>query len=141
MKKSTKKKQTFGYHLALDLYDCDENAIRDIENNYYFLDTIPKIIKTEIQSPPFIIHKKGIGFAGWIPVVESGISLYASFPNNFVSIDVYTCKKFDTKKTKDFAINLFNPKKVKEYYFLRGEDYAPPVELIKLKEKSRCQQN
>ena len=130
-------KKPFGYHLSLDLYGCNPEKVRDIKNNYLCLSTLPKIIVTDIQSPPFIVHKEGVGFAGWIPVVESGVSLYSFFPNNFVSIDVYTCKIFDRKKTKDFIVDTFEPTKIDEKYFLRGEDYVEPIELIKLKESAK----
>ena len=66
----------------------------------------------------------------WIPVVESGISLYVHFPTNFVIADIYTCKEFDYEKLKKFAVSLFKPKKIKESRFLRGKDYETPVELL-----------
>lgn len=126
-----KIREIFGYHLALDLYACNPEVVRSIENCYHFLAIIPKTIETNIQSPPFVIHKKDIGFAGWVPVVESGISLYVYFPTNFISIDVYTCKKFDREKVRKFALNLFKPERIKEYYFLRGKEYIHPTELLK----------
>ncbi|MBD3208411.1 MAG: hypothetical protein GF370_03080 [Candidatus Nealsonbacteria bacterium] len=123
----------FGYHLSLDLYGCNPDKIRNIENGYAFLSSIPDLIETDIQSPPFVVHKKNIGFAGWIPVVESGISIYAYFPKNFASIDVYTCKKFNKERVKDFALETFSPTRSEEDYMLRGTYYTPPVELISLK--------
>ncbi len=140
MKKSNEQKKIFGYHLALDLYCCNPDKIRRIEYGYSFLNDIPKVIETDIQSPPFIVYKKNIGFAGWIPVVDSGISLYVFFPNNFVSVDIYTCKKFNPLEIKSFTINLFQPQKIREYYFLRGKEYVPPMELLKIKENIKCQQ-
>lgn len=124
-------RKIFGYHLALDLYNCNPEVIRNIENCYYYLAILPEIIETGIQSPPFVIYKKDIGFSGWIPVVESGISLYAYFSTNFISIDIYTCKKFDHTKVKKFTVDLFKPKKIKEYYFLRGKEYVHPVDLLR----------
>jgi S-adenosylmethionine/arginine decarboxylase-like enzyme len=138
MEKSSKKKTSdkeirkgFGYHLALDLYNCDPKEIRDTENCYHLLAYLPNIIKTAVQSPPFVIRKKDIGFCGWIPVVESGISLYVYFPTNFVAADIYTCKKFDYKKIKRFVASVFKPKETREYYFLRGEEYIHPTKLLK----------
>lgn len=132
MEKSNGQKirKIFGYHLALDLYDCKPEAIRSVENCYYFLDEIPKIIETNIQSPPFVIYKQNMGFSGWIPVVESGVSLYAYFPTNFVSIDVYTCKRFNYEKIKKFTADLFKPEKIKEHRFLRGKEYIHPTKIL-----------
>ena len=134
MKKSSKKiKKVFGYHLAMDLYNCDAKVVRSIEECYRFLALVPEKVETNIQSPPFVIYKKGIGFAGWIPVVESGISLYVYFPTNFASVDIYTCKKFDYEAMKKFVIEFFKPEKIKEYRFLRGKEYVPPIELLKVR--------
>jgi S-adenosylmethionine/arginine decarboxylase-like enzyme len=134
MKKSNKKlTKIFGFHLALDLYDCDPQIVRNIEECYRFLALVPEKVETHIQSPPFVIYKKGVGFAGWIPVVESGISLYVYFPTNFATIDIYTCKKFDPKIMKHFVIEFFKPKRIREYYFLRGKKYTPPIELLKVR--------
>lgn len=126
-------KSVFGYHLALDLYSCNPKTVQSIEKCYYFLTIMPRLIKTNIQSPPFIFHKKGLGFAGWIPVVESGISLYAYFPMNFVAVDIYACKKFSHEKIKKFVVDCFRPKKIKARAFLRGEKYKPPLELLKIR--------
>jgi S-adenosylmethionine/arginine decarboxylase-like enzyme len=129
MKKSNKK--IFGYHLAIDLYNCDRKIIRSIENCYRFLDLVPKIIKTNIQSPPFVIYKRNIGFAGWIPVVDSGISLYIHLPTNFATVDIYACRRFDYNEVKKFVIDFFKPEKIQEYRFLRGKKYIHPMELLK----------
>jgi len=122
-KLNKKMKEPFGWHLSLDFYDCDKEIIKDINNCYHFLSSVPDIIKTDIQSPPFIVSKKNIGFAGWIPVVESGISLYIDFSTSFVAIDIYTCKKLDYDSLRKFSAELFKPQYIKENRFLRGNEY------------------
>jgi len=125
-KEKAKIQKIFGYHLALDLYNCNPEKARNIENCYEFLNVAPNIIETDIQSPPFVIYKKGVGFAGWIAVVESGISLYVSFPTNFIAVDIYSCKEYDYEKLKDFTKKIFEPKRIQEKRFLRGEQYIHP---------------
>jgi S-adenosylmethionine decarboxylase len=125
-------RKIFGYHLILDLYDCDPEAVGSLEICYKYLDTLPEIMGTHKQSPPYIIYtdeKKypdKAGLSGWIPIVESGISIHTLTPTNFVTIDVYSCKKFDPKKIKQFTVEIFKPKKIEEKFFLRGEDYIHP---------------
>ena len=139
MKKSTKKKvrKIFGYHLILDLYKCNPKAVKSLEICYYYLDILPEIIGIHKQSPPYIIYtdeKKypdKAGLSGWIPVVESGISIHTIVPTNFISIDVYSCTKFDTKKIKEFTIKIFKPKKIEEKFFIRGETYIHPIIKVK----------
>lgn len=123
------KKRPFGYHLILDLYDCDCDKLGSVEYCYHYLDVLPEMIGTDKQAPPYVIltdekkYPNKAGISGWIPVVDSGISIHTIVPKKFVSIDIYTCKKFNPKKLKEFTIKYFRPKRVDEKYFLRAEDY------------------
>jgi S-adenosylmethionine decarboxylase len=132
MKKSSEKtRKIFGHHLILDLYNCNSKTVRDIKSCYYFLDIIPGLMGTHKQSQPFVIFTKGVGFSGWVPIVESGVSLYTNIPASFVSVDIYSCKKFDLGKIKKFTFKVFKPKKVKENYVTRGKKYIHPANLFK----------
>lgn len=127
-----KIRKIFGYHLILDLYNCDPKTVGSLETCYYYLDKLPEIIGIHKQSPPYIIftdekkYPDKAGLSGWIPIVESGISIHTIIPTNFVSIDIYSCKKFDPKKVKNFTIKIFKPREVEEKFFLRGERYIQP---------------
>jgi len=127
-----KPRKVFGHHLILDLYDCDPEATGSLETCYYYLDTLPGLIGTHKQSPPFVVYtdeKKypdKAGLSGWIPIVESGISIHTLTPTNFISIDVYSCKEYDPEEIKKFTREVFKPREIEEKYFLRGEKYTPP---------------
>lgn len=133
MKKSMEEsiRKIFGYHLILDLYRCNQRAVGDIKRCHRFLDVMPDLMVTHKQSQPFVIFTKGIGFSGWVPVVESGVSLYTNIPLSFVSVDIYSCKKFDLEKIKKFTFEMFKPKKIKERYITRGKKYIHPARLLK----------
>lgn len=127
----------FGYHLMLDLYECDKNAVGSIHECYAFLDKLPEIIHTSKQAPPYIFYTNEkqypdkAGLSGWIPLVESGISIHTLTVTNFVSIDVYTCHFLDKSlidKIKDFTFGIFLPKDIEERFLMRGEKYP----LIKI---------
>ena len=124
----------FGYHLAMDLFNCDPKASRDMKKCYQYLDTMPDKMKIHKQSPPFIFYKDGIGKAGlcgWIPIVESGLSLYSFFCNNFMSVDVYSCKKFSIDKVVKITAETFKPREIKKQFILRGEKYFHPANFFK----------
>ena len=106
----------FGYHLMLDLYECDKNAVGSIQVCYAFFDRLPEIIHTSKQAPPYIFYTDEkqypdkAGISGWIPLVESGISIHTLTPTNFISIDVYTCHFLDKTlidKIKDITLFPF----------------------------------
>lgn len=49
------------------------------------------------------------GWAGWIHWETSGAHFYAwEQPLLFFSVDIYTCKRFDSKKAEAFTAKFFN---------------------------------
>ena len=42
---------------------------------------------------------------------------------NFISIDVYCCKKFDLEVAKNICGKFFSPQRMDEQYIERGQDY------------------
>jgi len=119
----------FGYHLMLDLYGCNPEFTGNLEKCYKFLDELPTKIGMHKQSPPFIFYTDNekypdkAGLSGWVPVVESGISIHTLTPTNFISIDVYSCKKFDPKIIEKTIRDFFQPQEMEINYVLRGKRY------------------
>ena len=61
-----------------------------------------------IFSPDPDLGRKGNqGFDAFIPLIDSGISIYVWSPKKFVSILIYTCKEFDERKALDFTEKFF----------------------------------
>ena len=125
--------------MVMDCYDCNSKAVGSVEICYYYLDGITEIMKVHKQSPPFVVYTDPIkypdkaGISGWIPIVESGISIHTLTPTNFVSIDVYSCKKYNVEKVRNFTKKFFKPKEIEEKFFLRGEKYVHPTKSESIK--------
>lgn len=119
----------FGYQLLLDLYDCKSGVCDDLALCYKFLDEIVEYLGMEKQAPPNIFFTDATrfpdkaGLSGWAPLVESSIVIHTLTPKDFISIDVYCCKEFDTNKAKEFARRFFSPKRMDEQFIERGIDY------------------
>ena len=124
-----KRAEPFGYQLLLDLYDCKLGACDDLGLCYEFLEQVIHVLKVEQQSPPFIFRTDGkrypdkAGLSGWIPLVESGIQIHTLTPKDFISIDIYSCRKFEIDPLKDFVRSYFQPKRMDEQFLERGLDY------------------
>lgn len=124
-----KEYTAFGYQLLLDLYDCKPGACDDLSLCYKFLDEIVGYLGMEKQAPPNIFFTDGVrfpdkaGLSGWAPLVESSIVIHTLTPKNFISIDIYCCKEFDTNKAKLFVRKFFAPKRMDEQFIERGVDY------------------
>jgi S-adenosylmethionine decarboxylase len=124
-----KKYAVFGYQLLLDLYDCRPGVCDDLALCYRFLDEIVAYLGMEKQAPPNIFFTDAArfpdkaGLSGWAPLVESSIVIHTLTPKNFISIDIYCCKEFDTNKAKEFVRKFFSPKRMDEQFIERGLDY------------------
>ena len=125
-------RKIFGYHMIMDCYGCNHEAVDSIGVCYNYLDQLTHIMKVHKQSPPFVVYTDPVkypdkaGISGWVPIVESGISIHTLTPTNFISIDVYSCKKYSHEKVRNFTKKIFRPKEIEEKYFLRGEKYIHP---------------
>ncbi|MFH1236362.1 MAG: S-adenosylmethionine decarboxylase [Parcubacteria group bacterium] len=137
----------FGYHLMLDIYGCDTKAMQDFDVCYAYLNKLPDIIHTNKQSEPFLVKTDGVkfpdkaGFSGWIPLVESGISIHTLDPMRFISIDVYTCKQLDQQKIDDvkkYTDEIFHPQEWEEKFVLRGEKYELTHEVEKQRKEAEA---
>lgn len=121
--------EVFGYQLLLDLYDCKVGACDDLALCYNFLDQIVGYLGMEKQAPPNIFFTDATrfpdkaGLSGWAPLVESSIVIHTLTVKNFISIDIYCCKKFDIDKAKSFVRRFFRPKRMDDQLLLRGIDY------------------
>lgn len=121
--------QIFGYQLVLDLYDCKPGTCDDLDLCYDFLDKLAIFIKVNKQSPPSIFRTDGVtypdkaGLSGWVPLVESSIVIHTLSPKNFITVDVYSCRKFDIERVKLFVQKYFDPKYIDTQFFERGLKY------------------
>jgi S-adenosylmethionine/arginine decarboxylase-like enzyme len=135
----------FGYHLMLELYKCDLAKMKDYNVCYSFLSTMPDVLETSKQSEPFLVKTDGerypdkAGYSGWVPVVDSGISIHTLDPMRFISVDVYTCKKLTPEriaKVKEFVTATFSPEEIEEKFVFRGEKYIVPDEVLQERKKA-----
>ena len=63
------------------------------------------------------------GLSGWVPLIESSIVIHPLTPKNFISIDIYCCKRFDIEKAKEICQRIFSPEHIETQYIYRGKNY------------------
>lgn len=125
-------RQIFGYHMIMDCYGCDHAAVDSLDVCYKYLDELTRIMKVHQQSPPFVVYTDPVrwpdkaGVSGWVPIVESGVSIHTLTPTDFISVDVYSCLKYDVDQVREFTKRIFRPREIEEKHFLRGEKYVHP---------------
>lgn len=119
----------FGYHLMLDMYQCTGSSVSSLGDCYDFLEKLCDLLKMTKQSPPFLFQSDEVifpdkaGLSGWLPLIESGIQIHTLSKVSFVSLDVYSCKKFDSKKVIEASQDVFIPKYIENQFVLRGSSF------------------
>ncbi len=96
--------------LIIEGYQAKSISDTDIKDYLSKLSVVTGMI--ELTTP--VTHRSDLyGWAGWIHWETSGAHFYAwDDPLLFFSVDIYTCKAFDAKKTVAFTKEYFNASKV-----------------------------
>jgi len=87
--------------------DVDKSVIED------YFKKITKHLNFRMYGDPIIFSPGGDGkeenqgFDAFVPLIDSGISVYVWSNSKFFSIIIYTCKHFDVRKAADFTKNFF----------------------------------
>ena len=114
--------------MIVDCFGCDEEACCDLNRGYEFLDKITLHLGMRKQTQPYIFKTCETtfpgkpGYSGWIPIIESGIQIHTSANNQFISIDIYSCRPFETSEVISFIEKWFKPGLIDTNFFQRGKD-------------------
>ena len=95
-------------HLIIDGYSSSQSILRDEDFLRKWLESYPARIGMTRISPPYVLRYVGPvledwGISGFVFIAESHIGIHTFVEQNYVNIDVFSCKNFDTDKaTEDF---------------------------------------
>jgi len=95
-------------HLIIDGYSSNQEILRDETFVRKWLEDYPAKIGMTRISPPYVIRYVGPvledwGISGFVFIAESHIGIHTFVEKNYINIDVFSCKGFDTERTvEDF---------------------------------------
>lgn len=124
----------FGQHLMIDGYGGDRDRLEDLDGLYRFLDEYPsKMGMTKIM-PPYVFRYVGAkpedwGISGVVLIAESHISVHTFPEKGFVSVDLYSCKAFDTEAAMSEVEAVFGLKKLEVNTLDRGREFPKDIGL------------
>ncbi|MBP9797866.1 S-adenosylmethionine decarboxylase [Candidatus Woesebacteria bacterium] len=128
MKTSTDRKN-FGLHLMIDAYLCDPKVLDDEQKLLAFLnDTPDKLDMTKLTDPKLIhaegngVHDPG-GWTGFVIIAESHISLHTFVKRQFLTLDIYSCKNFETEEIVKYIQKFFGAQDMDVFVQERGVRY------------------
>ena len=122
----------FGPHLMMDGYGCDKKKLQDLNLIYRLLDELPTRIGMTKIMPPYVFKYSGLrpedwGLSGFVLIAESHISSHTFPEKNFVSVDIFSCKEFDSEFASGYFTAAFGMAKVESTVIDRGTEF--PKEL------------
>lgn len=118
-------------HLVIDGYGADKAILEDAGKIYGFLDEYPDAIGMTKITPPHVYIYEGqkpedVGVSGFVLIAESHISVHTFPERQYVNIDVFSCKDFDTDRALSELKHKFSIETVRSWTLGRGLEYADP---------------
>ena len=131
-------------HLVIDGYGADTAMLEDTKAIYRFLDEYPDAIGMTKITPPHVYAYVGqtpedVGVSGFVLIAESHISIHTFPKRDYVNIDVFSCKDFDTQKALADLKGRFSLKQVRSWTLERGLEYSDPAVAFQEMETDRAQ--
>lgn len=113
-----RKRLTIEAHYSIKIH---EKLIGNFLKEFAAFISMTPLTEPLIFSPNNLNHPLHHGIAGFIAWAESGCSVYTWDKFNFLTVEIYTCKKFDDKKAIKFVNNFFKCKEIQFREFSYNE--------------------
>ena len=122
----------FGTHLMLDGYGCDREQLEDLSLIYNFLSEYPAKIEMTKIMPPYVFRydarkPEDWGISGFVLIAESHISIHTFPEKNYLSLDIFSCKEFDSKRAISYVKKLFGVQKSEVKLLDRGLEFPKDI--------------
>ena len=139
--------ETFGLHLMLDGYGCDPAKLESEDFVLGFLDEFPENIGMTKLMNPYVSRYGGsgqehLGLSGFVLIAESHVSIHTFPEEGCVSIDVFSCKSFDTAAAESEIVRKFCISRIERNILDRGVEYPKNAGRAKRligAERKQCQ--
>ena len=122
----------FGPHLMLDLYKCDRQRLLDVNLAHKVLNELPDIMGMNKIMPPYVVPYSGSknpasfdrgGISGIVIIAESHISLHSFAEQEYINVDIFSCKQFDPEVAIAYLVEAFGAKKIERNLIMRGKEF------------------
>jgi len=115
----------------LDLYHCSKEKLADKEFVKKFLKDFPEFIGMHRISDPQVTEYRGRddsfdrgGISAFVLLAESHVSIHTFPKDGFATIDIFSCREFDTKKAQEYLMQTFESNKAEKNFLIRGREFV-----------------
>ena len=118
-------------HLLIDGYSSDTQKIQDANVLRQFLEEYPSTLgMTRLCNPVLLNYEapnpEDSGLSGFIIIAESHLSIHTFPRRNYINIDIFSCKSFDSERVLQDVKKIFALRQVKSWIVNRGLEYYDP---------------
>jgi len=118
----------YGPHLLLDGYGCDKERLTDLNLVYRVLEELPARIGMTKIMPPYVFKYSGLkpedwGLSGFVLIAESHVSIHTFPEKSYASVDIFSCKSFDTEFAVEYLKSTFGMTRVDSKVLDRGTEF------------------
>ena len=125
----------FGLHVTIDASGCNKRKLTSVTLVYDILNKLPEKIGMTKMTLPYVVKwldkfSQGTeGISGFVMIAESHISIHTFPDQDYVFMDVFSCKQFDAEKAIKYLVNAFEAAKHEKNILKRGIDFPEKVIL------------
>ena len=124
----------FGLHVTIDASGCNKRKLGSVTLVYDILNKLPDKIGMTKMTLPYVVKwldkfANGTeGISGFVMIAESHISIHTFPDQDYVFMDIFSCRGFDAEMAIRFLTNAFESTKYEKNIVKRGADF--PRKLI-----------
>ncbi len=119
----TRPDDAWGWHLALNLYDCDYDLITSAETIRQYVMELCDLIEMQRFGEPTIVNfgrdPRVSGYSLVQLIETSNICAHFANESRAVYIDIFSCKYFDPQLAAGFSISAFGAQKATGVHITR----------------------
>lgn len=116
-------KTPWGWHLVLNLYDCDPETIRSYHGIYQFVIDLCDLIEMRRFGEPIIVDfgdDPVVSGYSLLQLIEtSNICGHFANQSNSAYLDIFSCKSYDPDVATDFCARTFKAQKIAGTFIAR----------------------
>ena len=128
----------FGLHVTIDASSCNKKKLMSQTFVYDLLNSFPEKIGMTKMTLPYVAKwmdkfANGTeGISGFVMIAESHISVHTFPDQDYVFIDIFSCRNFDADRTIKLITDAFEARKFEKHMIRRGLDFPSkiPQEII-----------
>ena len=119
----------FGLHVTIDASRCDKKKLASYSLVYDILNNLPAKIGMTKMTLPYVAKwldkfADGTpGISGFVMIAESHISIHTFPDQDYVFMDIFSCREFETERAIKYLLEAFEAKKHEIKILKRGLDF------------------